>query len=136
MDTVSYLNPPELHVNPAFTQAVRIPAGHDLVVIGGQNGVDKSGRVVSDDIAGQTRQALHNLHACLRAADASAEHIVRWSLLIKDGASLQEGFGAFMEVWGQQPNPPAITAAMVSGLGVPGALIEIEALAAVPSSDA
>jgi enamine deaminase RidA (YjgF/YER057c/UK114 family) len=56
--------------------------------------------------------------------------------LIKDGASLQEGFGAFMEVWGQQPNPPAITAAMVSGLGVPGALIEIEALAAVPSSDA
>jgi enamine deaminase RidA (YjgF/YER057c/UK114 family) len=106
------------------------------VVIGGQNGVDKSGRVVSDDIAGQTRQALHNLQACLRAADARAEHIVRWSLLIKDGASLQEGFGAFMEVWGEQPNPPAITAAMVSGLGVPGALIEIEALAAVPSSDA
>ena len=67
MDTVSYLNPPELHVNPAFTQAVRIPAGHDLVVIGGQNGVDESGRVVSDDIAGQTRQALRNCAANSRA---------------------------------------------------------------------
>jgi enamine deaminase RidA (YjgF/YER057c/UK114 family) len=136
MDTVSYLNPPELHVNPAFSQVVRIPAGHDLVVVGGQNGVDQSGRVVSDDIAGQTRQALRNLQACLTAAGARAEHIVRWSILIKDGASLQEGFAAFMEVWGQRPNPPAITAAIVSDLGVPGALLEIEALAAVPSSQA
>jgi enamine deaminase RidA (YjgF/YER057c/UK114 family) len=41
-----------------------------------------------------------------------------------------------MEVWGRRPNPPAITAGIVSGLAVPGALIEIEALAAVPSSDA
>jgi enamine deaminase RidA (YjgF/YER057c/UK114 family) len=134
MDTVSYLNPPELHVNPAFSQVVRIPAGHDLVVVGGQNGVDQSGRVVSDDIAGQTRQALRNLQACLTAAGAGPEHIVRWSLLIKDGASLQEGFAAFMEVWGQRPNPPAITAAIVSDLAVAGALLEIEALAAVPSS--
>jgi len=55
MDSVSYLNPAQLHSNPAFTQAVRIPAGHDL--IGGQNGVDRSGRVVSDDLAGQSRQA-------------------------------------------------------------------------------
>jgi enamine deaminase RidA (YjgF/YER057c/UK114 family) len=134
MDTVSYLNPPELHLNPAFSQVVRIPAGHDLVVVGGQNGVDESGRVVSDDIAGQTRQALRNLQACLTAAGAGAEHIVRWTILIKDGASLQEGFAAFMEVWGQRPNPPAITAAIVSDLGVAGALLEIEALAAVPSS--
>jgi enamine deaminase RidA (YjgF/YER057c/UK114 family) len=134
MDSVSYLNPAELHTNPAFSQAVRIPAGHDLIVIGGQNGVDQSGRVVSDDLAGQTRQALYNLQACLRAANAGVEHIVRWSLLIKEGAPLQEGFAAFMEVWGQRPNPPAITAAFVSGLAVPGALLEIEALAAVPSS--
>jgi hypothetical protein len=40
-----------LHSNPAFTQAVRITAGHDLIVIGSQNDVDSSGRVVSDDLA-------------------------------------------------------------------------------------
>jgi enamine deaminase RidA (YjgF/YER057c/UK114 family) len=132
MDSVSYLNPAQLHSNPAFTQAVRIPGGHDLIVIGGQNGVDNSGRVVSDDIAGQTRQALRNLQACLSEANADLDHVVHWTILIKDGASLMEGFAAFMEVWGQRTNPPAITSAFVSGLGVPGALCEMEALAAVP----
>jgi enamine deaminase RidA (YjgF/YER057c/UK114 family) len=133
MDSVSYLNPEELHSNPAFTQAVRIPAGHDLIVIGGQNGVDSSGRVVSDDIAGQTRQALSNLQVCLQEAKTDLDHVVRWSIMIKDGAPLLEGFAAFMEIWGQRSNPPALSVAMVSGFAVPGALCEIEALAAVPS---
>jgi enamine deaminase RidA (YjgF/YER057c/UK114 family) len=53
---------------PGLSQAVRIPAGHDLSVIGGQNGVDSSGRVVSGDLAGQARQALVNLQACLMEA--------------------------------------------------------------------
>jgi enamine deaminase RidA (YjgF/YER057c/UK114 family) len=100
MDSVTYLNPAQLHSNPAFTQAVRIPAGPDLIVVGGQNGVDSSGRVVSDDLAGQTRQALRNLQACLREANADLDHVVHWSILIKDGAPLMEGFAAFMEVWG------------------------------------
>jgi enamine deaminase RidA (YjgF/YER057c/UK114 family) len=134
MDSVSYLNPAQLHSNPAFTQVVRIPAGHDLIVIGGQNGVDSSGRVVSDDIGGQTRQALRNLQVCLQEANADLDHVVHWRILIKDGAPLMEGFAAFMEVWGQRANPPAITGAFVSGLAVPGALVEIEALAAVPTS--
>ena len=134
MESVSYLNPKQLHRNPAFTQAVRIPAGHDLIVIGGQNGVDSSGRVVSDDLAGQTRQALRNLQACLREANADLDDVVHWSILIKDGEPLMEGFAAFQEVWGQRTNPPAITGAFVSGLAVPGALCEIEALAAVPNA--
>jgi len=134
MDKVSYLNPAQLHSNPAFTQVVRIPAGHDLIVIGGQNGVDSSGRVVSDDLAGQTRQALRNLQACLREANADLDHVVHWSILIKDGAPLMEGYAAFMEFWGQRNNPPAITSAFVSGFAVEGAWCEIEALAAVPST--
>jgi hypothetical protein len=44
MDSVSYLSPAQLHSNPAFTQAVRIPAGHDLIVIGGQTGVALAAR--------------------------------------------------------------------------------------------
>jgi enamine deaminase RidA (YjgF/YER057c/UK114 family) len=134
MDAVSYLNPAQLHSNPAFTQAVRIPAGHDLIVIGGQNGVDSSGRVVSDDLAGQARQALSNLQVCLAEANADLDHVVRWSIMIRDGAPLLEGFAAFVEAWGERSNPPAITVAIVTGFAVPGALCEIEALAAVPST--
>ena len=132
MDAVSYLNPTQLHSNPAFTQAVRIPAGHDLIVIGGQNGVDSSGRVVSDDLAGQARQALSNLQVCLAEANADLDHVVRWSIMIRDGAPLLEGFAAFVEAWGERSNPPAITVAIVTGFAVPGGLCEIEALAAVP----
>ena len=96
MDSVSCLNPVQLHSTPAFTQAVRIPAGHDLIVIGGQNGVDSSGNVVSDDIGDQARQALSNIRACLREAHADLEHIVRWSILVKDGAPFYDGFVAYM----------------------------------------
>jgi enamine deaminase RidA (YjgF/YER057c/UK114 family) len=67
-----------------------------LIVIGGQNGVEGSGNVVSDDIGDQARQALSNIQACLREAHADLEHIVRWSILIKDGAPLYDGFVAFM----------------------------------------
>jgi enamine deaminase RidA (YjgF/YER057c/UK114 family) len=113
---------------------VRIPAGHDLIVIGGHNGVDTAGRVVSSDLAGQARQALINLQACLRETNADLDHVVRWSILIKDGAPLYEGFAAFMEIWGERSKPPALTVALVNGFAVTGALCEIDALAAAPSA--
>ena len=133
MATLTHINPESMHRNPAFSQAVRVPAGHDLVVIGGQNGVDQTGQIVAEDLAGQTKQALRNLLTCLEAAGGEPQHLVHWRILIKDGADLLEGFGAFQEVWGERPNPPAITGAFVTGLAVPGALVEIEALAAVPA---
>lgn len=130
----TYINPEPLHQSPVFTQVVRVPATADLVYVGGQNGVDQSGVVVGPDLASQTRQALANLRACLEAAGAAPEDVVKWTLLIKDGESLEEGFAAFTEEWGMRPNPPAITAAFVADLAVPGAVIEIEALAAVTPS--
>lgn len=133
MPTLTHINPASMHRNPAFTQAIRVPAGHDLVVIGGQNGVDGTGQIVGEDLASQTKQALRNLLTCLDAAGGEPHHLVHWRILVKQGEDLLAGFGAFQEVWGERPDPPAITFAFVSGLGVPGALCEIEALAAVPA---
>lgn len=132
MAITTHINPERLHYNPAYTQAVRVSGTADLVFIGGQNGVDASGAVVGPDLASQTRRALANLQECLAAAGASSEDVVKWTILVRDGEPLEDGFAAFNEVWGQRPNPPAITMAFVSGLGVPGALVEIEAVAAVP----
>jgi enamine deaminase RidA (YjgF/YER057c/UK114 family) len=134
LDSVSYLSPAELHSNPAFTQAVRIPAGHDLMVIGGQNGVDSSGRVVSDDIAGQTRQALSNPQVRLEEAKTDLNHVVRWSIMIKRRSALAGRLCRVHGDLGQRSNPPALSVAIVSGFAVPGALCEIEALAAVPNT--
>jgi len=131
MAITTYVNPEALHINPAYTQAVRVSAAADLVYVGGQNGVDASGTVVGSDLASQTRQAFANLQECLTAAGASIYDVVKWTILVRDGQPLEDGLAAFNEVWGAHPNPPAITMAYVPGLGVPDAVVEIEAVAAI-----
>lgn len=129
--TITRINPESLHTNPAFSQAVKVAAGAGLVFVGGQNGVDGSGQLVGPDLASQTRQAVANLKTCLDAAGARPEDVVKWSILVQAGESLEVGFAAFGEAWGTISNPPAITFAFVAALGVPGVLVEIEAVAAV-----
>jgi enamine deaminase RidA (YjgF/YER057c/UK114 family) len=132
MSDVVHINPSSLPGNPAFTWAVRVPAGYDTVHVGGQNGVGPDGAVVGPDTGSQTRQALANLRTCLEAAGAELTDVVRWTILAVEGSSMHEGLAAFGEVWPREAPPPAITVAFVSGLAVPGALVEIEAVAAVP----
>ncbi|MGY2060579.1 RidA family protein [Nocardia gipuzkoensis] len=131
--SVTYINPGDLPTNPAYSQAVRVPAGADILYIGGQNGVDGGGRLVGPDLKSQARQALANLRSCLSAAGADLEHIVKWTIFVKEGEPLQDGFAAFQEAWGERENPPAISGVFVAGLAVPGALVEIEAVAAIPA---
>ncbi|MEV6071205.1 RidA family protein [Nocardia sp. NPDC052001] len=130
MAIATHINPETMLSNPAFTQVVRVPAGADTIYVGGQNGLDASGQLAGD-LASQARQALQNLLTCLEAAGAGIEDVVKWTILMVDGQDVRAGFAAFQEVWGQRPNPPAITVAKVAGLAIPGALVEIEAVAAV-----
>jgi enamine deaminase RidA (YjgF/YER057c/UK114 family) len=130
---ITRLNPDSLPRNPAFSWAVRVPAGYDTVYVGGHNGVGPDGTVIGPGLGEQTRQALLNLRASLEAAGATPADVVKWTILCVEGASLQEGFAAFGEVWPRDAPPPAITFAFVAGLAVPGALVEIEAVAAVPA---
>jgi enamine deaminase RidA (YjgF/YER057c/UK114 family) len=131
MTTAMHINPESLHSSPAFTQVVRVPAGADTVYVGGQNGVGPDGAVVGPGVGEQTRQAFANVRTCLEAAGAQITDVVKWTILAVEGADVQEGFAAFGEFWPQDAPPPAITVAFVSDLGPPGALVEIEAVAAV-----
>ncbi|MBO0689103.1 MAG: RidA family protein [Candidatus Dormibacteraeota bacterium] len=134
MGTATYINPEGLHSSSAFTQVVRVPAGCDTVYVGGQNGVGPDGQVVGPGVAEQTRQALANLRTCLEATGASPSDVVKWTILIIEDVDPNEGFAAFGEVWPPDAAPPAITVATVARLGPPGAVVEIEAVAAVPAS--
>jgi enamine deaminase RidA (YjgF/YER057c/UK114 family) len=131
--TVTHINPEALHRSPAFTQAVRVSGAATMVYVGGQNGVDHAGSLVGPDLASQARQALANLQECLKAAGGTIDNVVKWTILVRDGEPLHDGFAAFTEAWGGRPNPPAITVALVSSLAVPGAVVEIEAIAAIPT---
>jgi enamine deaminase RidA (YjgF/YER057c/UK114 family) len=114
---------------------VRVPAGYDTIYVGGQNGTGPDGQVVGPGVAEQTRQAFENLRACLQAAGAELTDVLKWTVLCVDGVDMQEGFAASGEVLPTDHTPPAITVAIVSGLAIPGALVEVEAVAAVPADE-
>lgn len=126
-----HINPESLHSNPAFSWVVRVPAGADTIYVGGQNGVGPDGTVVGAGMAEQTQQALANLRTCLQAAGAEVTDIVKWTIHYVQGADVQAGLAAFGEFWPRDAAPPAITVVQVSDVGPPGALVEIDAVAAV-----
>jgi enamine deaminase RidA (YjgF/YER057c/UK114 family) len=130
---VEHLNPKGLPQNPAFTNVVVVTGPVRTIYIGGQDAVDATGQIVgASDIGAQARQVYANIQTALEAAGAGLEHIVKWNILIVQGQPLEPGFAEFKRVWGERPNPPAITAAFVSALANPEFLVEIDAIAVVP----
>jgi enamine deaminase RidA (YjgF/YER057c/UK114 family) len=128
---ITHLNPDSLHFNPAFTQAVKVAEPQSLVFVGGQNGIDVDGNLVGDDVSAQTGQALRNVERAVAAAGGSLGDIVKWTIMVTDPGALETGFGAFQQLWGRRPNPPAITVQVVAGLANPRFLVEVEAIAAI-----
>ena len=57
---ITLLQPDGLVRSPAFSHVAVVPPGATTVYLGGQNGVDETGRVVSDDIAAQSVRAVEN----------------------------------------------------------------------------
>jgi enamine deaminase RidA (YjgF/YER057c/UK114 family) len=111
-----------------------IAARGTLVFVGGQVGWDGQQRFASDDFVAQARQALDNVVAVLREANARPEHIVRmtWYVVDRDEylASLRALGRAYREVIGR--HYPAMTAVEVKALVESRARVEIEATAVVP----
>jgi enamine deaminase RidA (YjgF/YER057c/UK114 family) len=131
---VDFLNPEGLNTNPAFSNVAVVSGNVRTVYIGGQDAVDAEGNIVgAGDIAAQTEQVLRNLHTALEAAGARPEHVVKWNIFIVDGQAFAAGYAAFQRVWGDRPNPPVITAAVVKGLAHPDFLVEMDAIAVVPA---
>jgi enamine deaminase RidA (YjgF/YER057c/UK114 family) len=130
---VEYINPRAMHANPAYTQAVLIPAGARTLLIGGQNAVDKSGAIVGKgDLGAQSRKAIENLLACIEAAGGSIEHLVHVTLNFAGDVDIGPGYREWASIWGQRPNPPAVSAAKVLGLAHPDFLVEISGIAVLP----
>jgi len=118
-------------VSPAFSHVAVVPAGATTIYVGGQNGVDETGSVVSDDIAEQSTRAIDNAGIALEAAGATLADVVQWTVLIDQNADLRAAYGAVGPKLAREGAPPLVTAALVAGLGVPGALVEESAIAAV-----
>ncbi|MGZ5199069.1 MAG: RidA family protein [Telluria sp.] len=105
-----------------------------VVSVSGMVGWDAQGQFRTDDFVGQARQALENIVAVLREAQAGPEHIVRltWYVLDKREylACGRELGAAYRDVIGR--HYPAMSAVQVAGLMEERARLEIEATAVVP----
>jgi enamine deaminase RidA (YjgF/YER057c/UK114 family) len=111
-----------------------IAATGKMVFVSGMVGWDAQGRFQTTDFVGQVRQALQNIVAVLREANARPEHIVRMTWYVVDKreyASAYQAIGeAYREVIGR--HFPAMTAVQVTALIEDQARVEIEVTAVVP----
>jgi enamine deaminase RidA (YjgF/YER057c/UK114 family) len=118
---------------PARGYAYGVAASGRQVFVAGQIGWDEQQRIVSDDFAAQTRQALANIVAVLATAGARPEHLVRltWYVTRRDeyNAALTEIGAAYRELIGR--HYPAMSVVVVAALLEPRAKVEIEATAVV-----
>lgn len=133
--SVQHINPDALVKNPAFTNVVVVTGAVKTIYIGGLDAVDATGAIIGKgDIAAQVEQIYNNLQAALAAAGASLEHVIKWNIYVVQGQPTQPGFAVFQRIWGNRPNPPAITVLFVAGLANPEFLAEMDAVAVVPMS--
>ncbi|HEX8348154.1 MAG TPA: RidA family protein [Actinoplanes sp.] len=130
MASIQRIRPEGLVSSPAFSHVAIVPPGATTIYVGGQNAVDPDGSLVGDDVAAQSARALANARTALAAAGATLDDVVHWTVLFVDGVDLAAGYGAIAADLASD-NPALVTAARVAGLGVPGALVEISAVAAV-----
>jgi 2-iminobutanoate/2-iminopropanoate deaminase len=107
-----------------YTDAVR--AGN-LLFVSGCVPVDGEGKLVPGDIVAQTRQVFANIGAVLAAAGGTFGDVVKVTVFLVDVDDRQAVNAVRQEIFGGAR--PASTLVEVSRLAVPGALIEVEAIA-------
>jgi enamine deaminase RidA (YjgF/YER057c/UK114 family) len=119
-----------------YANALRVPAGRDLLFMAGQIGWDAGGKLVGDDLVSQFGQALRNCVTLVEAAGGHSDHIVRFTMFCSDKQAYLQNTAAigavYREVMGD--HYPAMSLVEVSALVEHGACIEIEATAALPTS--
>ena len=130
MSDVTRIRPEGLIHSPAYTHVAVVPPGATTIYVGGQNAVDARGAIVGgDDIAAQTQHAMANLHLALAAAGASVHDLVSLNILLLNDADLTAAYPPAAAAL--EGATPLVQVARVSGLAVPGALLEVSAVAAV-----
>jgi enamine deaminase RidA (YjgF/YER057c/UK114 family) len=124
------VNPPGLHPAPGFSH-IAIAEGTKVVHFAGQVALAKDFSIVGgDDLGEQTKAAMRNLEIALGAAGVGWDDIVRRTIYTLHPTEYETITAAIDEVTGGAGHP-AQTIVGVTGLALPGLLIEIECTAVV-----
>lgn len=120
--------PPDMKdQRPRYTLGWRVG---QTIYVAGQLPYDGNGNLVGlGDIKAQTRRVFENVRKIVEAGGGTMDDVVKLTVFVTD-VRFREPYGEVRtEFFG--PNPPASTLVQISNLAVPGALIEIEAVAAL-----
>lgn len=132
MSDVRFINPPTMFDPPGYTHLVEISGGR-IVYISGQVALDADGNMVGEgDFRAQTQMAFENLKAAVEAVGGSMENIVKLTNFVTDMTHIndyREVRDSFINV----ERPPASTLVQVVRLFQERFMIEIEAVAVIPS---
>lgn len=149
MASLSIIQPEGWSPPRGYSNGVVAPAGRRLLAIAGQIGWDASCRIVrparsaspsggeeelEDAFVTQFRQALDNVAAIVRSAGGDVGDVMSLRLYVTDKRrylNQARAIGAaYREIFGR--HYPAMAAVQISALIEDEALVEIEALAAIP----
>lgn len=122
------IQPPDMaDPRPRYTHGWRVG---NTVYVAGQLALDKDGKLVGpNDIGAQSRRVFQNIQRVLENGGASLRDVVKITVFVTD-IRYREGYGEVRQEF-LGASPPASTLVQVAGLAIPGAMIEIEAVAVV-----
>lgn len=124
------ITPDNLHPSPGFSH-VALAKGNRTVHFAGQLALDPQFNPLGgDDLGEQTKAAMRNLETAMRAVDVGWDDMVRRTIYTLQPTEFEVITAAIDEVTGGAEHP-AQTIVGVTGLAIPGLLIEIEATASV-----
>uniref|UniRef100_A0A7S1V7T9 Uncharacterized protein n=1 Tax=Sexangularia sp. CB-2014 TaxID=1486929 RepID=A0A7S1V7T9_9EUKA len=112
-----------------YSQAIIAHSKGNVVFISGQIGMNPAtGQIEANDVQGQTKQALANLVAVLKAAGATPADVVKTTVLL----STMDDYGTVNNLYAETFSGAKPARAAYACKGLPkGALVEIEAVAVV-----
>lgn len=132
MPKIEHLQPPSISNPGGYSHVVTVEAAK-LIFISGQVAYDDNFQLVGDgDLASQARQVMVNLQLALKAAGASFDDVLKFTIFVVDfKPAHRKIIMAVRDEFISQDRPPASTLLGVQSLARPELLIEIEAIAAV-----
>ena len=124
------VNPESLHPAPGFSH-ITVAEGSKTIYFAGQVALDREFNIVGGgNLRAQTVAAMRNLENAMQEVGVTWDDIVRRTVYTTQPTEFETISAGISEVTGGAGDP-AQTIAGVTGLALPGLLIEVEATACV-----
>ena len=134
MDPLTFVQPDGWKAPKGYANGVVAPPGARLVFVAGQIAWNADQELVGrDDFAAQFRQAIANVVAVVRAAGGEPEHLAKVTIYVTSKQRYLGQLRAVGEAWRDEVGRhyPAMALVEVRDLLEQGAMVEIEAIAAL-----